>query len=353
MNPFSKKIISWYLQNKRDLPWRNTKDAYLIWLSEIILQQTRVEQGMSYYLKFAKEFPTVKHLAKAENEKVMKLWQGLGYYSRARNLHTTAKIITDSYNGKFPNQYADILLLKGVGEYTAAAIASFAFNKPHAVVDGNVYRVLSRVFGVEIPIDSSQGKKEFYALANELIDKKNPATHNQAIMEFGAIQCKPVSPDCSICPLNTMCFAYSKKCVSELPVKEKKTKIRNRYFNYIVLNYKTATAINKRGEKDIWTNLYDFPLIETDKELTEDQFLKSKEWKNFIVVSKYTVKSISTTYKHVLSHQKIYARFLEIDCKESFKKLLSENCITIKMQDIDKYPVPRLIENYLESRKKN
>lgn len=348
MNSFSKKIITWYQQNKRDLPWRNTKDAYFIWLSEIILQQTRVEQGMSYYLKFAKEFPTVKHLAKAENEKVMKLWQGLGYYSRARNLHTTAKIITDNYKGKFPDQYSDILLLKGVGEYTAAAIASFAFNKPHAVVDGNVYRVLSRVFGVETPIDSSQGKKEFYSLANELIDKKNPATHNQAIMEFGAIQCKPVSPDCSICPLNTMCFAYSKKRILELPVKEKKTKVRNRYFNYIVLNHKTSIAINKRTEKDIWTNLYDFPLIETNKELNEEQFLKSQEWKSFIVTTKYTVKSVSASYKHILSHQKIYARFWEIDCKESFNKLLSKTCITIKKEDIHKYAVPRLIENYIE-----
>jgi len=349
MHPFSKKIISWYHKNKRDLPWRNTKDAYLIWLSEIILQQTRVEQGMNYYLKFAKEFPTVKHLAKAENEKVMKLWQGLGYYSRARNLHTTAKIITENHSGKFPEQYAELLLLKGVGDYTAAAIASFAFNQPHGVVDGNVYRVLSRVFGIETPIDSTQGKKEFYALANELIDKKNPGAHNQAIMEFGAIQCKPVSPDCSICPLNTMCFAYSKKQVSGFPVKAKKTKVRNRYFNYIVLHHKSTTAINKRGEKDIWTNLYDFPLIEIDKEINEEQFLKSKDWKSFIGTSEYTVKSISVSYKHILSHQKIFARFWEIECNRAFDKLLPKNCIKIKKRDISKYPVPKLIEHYLEN----
>lgn len=347
MNPFSKKIIAWYHENKRDLPWRNTNDPYLIWLSEIILQQTRVEQGMAYYLKFAKEFPTVKHLAKADNEKVMKLWQGLGYYSRARNLHTTAKIITDNYNGKFPDQYADILSLKGIGEYTAAAIASFAFNKPHAVVDGNVYRVLSRVFGIETPIDSTQGKKEFYALANDLIDKKGPAAHNQAIMEFGAIQCKPVSPNCSICPLNTMCFAYSKKRVTELPVKTKKTKVRNRYFNYVVLHHKSTTAINKRGEKDIWTNLYDFPLIETENELSEEQFLKSKDWELFITTVKYTVKSISASYKHILSHQKIYARFWEIECTAPFDHLIPATAIKIKKSDIHKYAVPRLIENYL------
>ncbi|MGZ4118512.1 MAG: A/G-specific adenine glycosylase, partial [Bacteroidia bacterium] len=293
MEQFSGKIISWYNKNKRDLPWRNTKDAYLIWLSEIILQQTRVEQGMAYYLKFASNFPTIKHLAKADNDKVMKLWQGLGYYSRARNLHTTAQIVADKYKGKFPDTYEDILSLKGIGDYTAAAIASFAFNKARAVVDGNVYRVLSRVFGIETPIDSSKGKKEFYALANELIDKKNPALFNQAIMELGAIQCKPVNPDCSVCPLNNMCFAFAKKRIADFPVKEKKTKVRDRYFNYIVLNYKGKTAINKRGAKDIWHNLHDFPLIETAKELTEEEFLRSSEWKKFIGKTAYTILSVS------------------------------------------------------------
>jgi A/G-specific adenine glycosylase len=352
MNHFSEKIVSWYNQHKRDLPWRNTKDAYLIWLSEIILQQTRVDQGMEYYKKFAKEFPTVKHLAKADSEKVMKLWQGLGYYSRARNLHTTAQIITDKFKGKFPSDFNDILSLKGIGDYTAAAIASFAFDKPHAVVDGNVYRVLARVFGIETPIDSTQGKKEFYALANKLIDKKNPAAHNQAVMELGAIQCKPVNPDCSVCVLNTMCFAYSKKRVAEFPVKDKKTKVRNRYFNYIVLNHKGTIAINKRTAKDIWTNLYDFPLIETTEELKEEDFLKSKEWKIFIGSSKYTVKSISLGYKHILTHQKIYARFWEIDCKIKVDKLLPETGIIIKERDIHKYAVPRLVEIYLEKREK-
>lgn len=351
MNNFSEKIITWYKRNKRDLPWRNTKDAYLIWLSEIILQQTRVDQGMEYYLKFAKEFPTVKHLAKADNEKVMKLWQGLGYYSRARNLHTTAKIVTEKNKGVFPDAYEDILDLKGVGEYTAAAIASFAFNKPHAVVDGNVYRVLSRVFGIETPIDSTQGKKEFYSLANELIDKKNPALHNQSIMEFGSMQCKPVSPDCNNCPLNTMCFAYSKKRVSELPVKAKKTKVRNRYFDYIVLQNKSSVAMNKRGEKDIWTNLYDFPLIESTKELTEDQFLKSDNWKSFMEpAEEYTVKSVSTHYKHILSHQKIYARFWEIECDRFFKKVVPAGAIVISKQKVQNYAVPRLIDKYLKDK---
>ncbi len=350
MKHFSNKIIYWYQQNKRDLPWRNTKDAYLIWLSEIILQQTRVDQGMEYYKKFAKEFPTVKHLAKADNEKVMKLWQGLGYYSRARNLHATSKIISEKFKGIFPNEYANILSLKGVGEYTAAAIASFAFNKVHAVVDGNVYRVLARVFGIETPIDSTQGKKEFYQLANELIDKKNPAIYNQAIMEFGAMQCKPVNPNCSVCPLNTMCFAYSKKRITALPVKAKKTKTRDRFFNYIVFYHNGKTAIKKRVEKDIWVNLYDFPSIETKKELTEEQFLNSTEWLSFIGKNKYTIKNISKNYKHILSHQKIYARFWVIGCNKAFDKLIPKTAIIIEENDIHTFPVSRLIEKYLEDK---
>ncbi len=348
MNFFSEKIIDWYLINKRDLPWRKTKDAYLIWLSEIILQQTRVDQGMDYYLNFVNEFPSVKHLAKAKNEKVMKLWQGLGYYSRARNLHTTAQLISEKYNGKFPSDYETILSLKGVGEYTAAAIASFAFDKPHAVVDGNVYRVLSRVFGIETPIDSTIGKKEFNILANKLINPKKPSTHNQAIMEFGAMQCKPANPDCLGCVLNTMCFAFSKKRITELPVKANKTKVRNRYFNYIVFNYRGKTIINKRITKDIWTNLYDFPLIETTTELSETEFLKSSEWKKYIGELDYTVKSVSTAFKHILSHQKIYARFWEISCKTPFNSLVSDTTISIKKNDITKFAVPRLIENYLK-----
>jgi len=351
MKHFSPKIITWYNQNKRDLPWRNTKDAYLIWLSEIILQQTRVDQGMAYYLKFAGHFPKVKDLALADNDKVMKLWQGLGYYSRARNLHTTAKTIHTIYKGKFPTAYEDILSLKGVGEYTAAAIASFAYNKPHAVVDGNVYRVLSRIFGIETPIDSSSGKKEFYKLANELIDKKNPGLHNQAVMEFGAMQCKPVNPDCSVCPLSIHCYAFAKKKVSNLPIKEKKTKVRNRYFNYMVFRHKGTIAIHKRTAKDIWINLHDFPLIETTKELSEEQLLKSSEWKKMFGKVKYSIKSISNPCKHILSHQKIYARFIEIDCKESLKTFLSKDVLVIKEKNIQEYAVPRLVDLYLEKRK--
>ena len=350
MTHFSDKLIRWYGNHKRDLPWRNTKNAYLIWLSEIILQQTRVDQGMAYYLKFSTEFPTIKDLARADNEKIMKLWQGLGYYSRARNLHSTAQLVTERYKGKFPATYEDIIGLKGIGSYTAAAIASFAYDLPHAVVDGNVYRVLSRVFGISTPIDSTNGKKEFNLLANEVIDKNKPALHNQAIMEFGALQCKPLSPDCSVCVLQTMCVAFANKQVNELPVKEKKTKVRDRYFNYIVVHSKGKTIIKKRLEKDIWINLYDFPLIETPGELNEESFLKSKEWKAFIGTVPYTVTAVSSYYKHILSHQKIYARFWEITCEITLKPLVTDSRIVIPENEIHLYAVPRLIENFLETR---
>lgn len=351
MTHLSDTLIDWYTTHKRDLPWRNTKNPYFIWLSEIILQQTRVDQGMSYYLKFAKEFPTVQDLAKAKNEKVMKLWQGLGYYSRARNLHATAQFITDKFNGRFPSSYNDILALKGIGSYTAAAIASFAFDLPHAVVDGNVYRVLSRVFGLDTPIDSTKGKKEFLELANTVLNQKKPASHNQAIMEFGALQCKPVNPDCIACKLNSICIAFSSDRVNELPVKEKKTKVRDRYFNYIVLRHKNKTIVRKRTEKDIWTNLYDFPLIETEKQLTENDFLKSKEWKKFIGNTTYTITGVSKEYKHVLSHQKIYARFWELSCETSLTNFSMEGTIIIPEKELSQYAVPRLIDHYLRSQK--
>lgn len=351
MTRFSDTLIDWYTIHKRDLPWRNTRNPYFIWLSEIILQQTRVDQGMAYYLKFAKEFPTVQNLAKAKNEKVMKLWQGLGYYSRARNLHETAQFIADKYKGQFPATHTDILALKGIGTYTAAAIASFAYDLPHHVVDGNVYRVLSRVFGLDTPIDSTKGKKEFLDLANTVLHPKKPALHNQAIMEFGALQCKPVNPNCASCNLNTMCIAYSSGRVSELPVKEKKTKVRDRYFNYIVLRHKSKTIVRKRTEKDIWINLYDFPLIETEKRLSEDVFLKSKDWKKFIGSTSYTITGVSKEYKHILSHQKIYARFWEISCETPLNQFSSGDAVVISEKTLGQYAVPRLIDAYLQSQK--
>lgn len=337
---FSEKIISWYHKNKRDLPWRNTHDPYKIWLSEIILQQTRVDQGMSYYLKFIKEFPQIKDLANAPEDKVLKLWQGLGYYSRARNLHAAAKMVMKDFNGKFPSSYNDIIKLKGVGQYTAAAVSSIAFNEAQAVVDGNVYRVLSRVFGVKTPIDSTKGKKQFYELANELIDKKNPGTFNQAVMEFGATWCKPQNPNCADCVLRTLCFAVEKKCVNKLPVKSKKIKTRNRHFNYFVLQHKNNIALKKRMGKDIWVNLYEFPLIETENAIGEFSKIPRTELKKIISAGKYILKKSSKVYKHVLSHQIIYAKFWSIELKKPHPLLVSRS----KMKN---YAVPRLIDRYL------
>ncbi len=269
---FSKALISWYLQNQRDLPWRKTVNPYNIWLSEIMLQQTRVAQGLPYYLSFIEAFPTVHDLANAEEEKVLKLWQGLGYYSRARNLHATAKFVSKELKGNFPNSYKELLKLKGVGEYTAAAIASISFNENVAVVDGNVFRVLARYFGVEQDISDSKSKKTFQELANSLVPKNNAANFNQAIMEFGAIQCTPKSPDCNNCIFNKSCFALQKKKVNQLPIKTKKTKIKDRFLNYVIVKDSDAKfLIEKRTENGIWKNLFQFPLIETEKPLKDDK----------------------------------------------------------------------------------
>jgi len=345
---FTSTIINWYNKNKRDLPWRSTKDPYYIWLSEVILQQTRVDQGMAYYFAFIREFPTIKKLAAAPEEKVMKLWQGLGYYSRARNLHATAKFIAVELKGNFPKTHDEIIKLKGIGPYTAAAIASIAFEQPHAVVDGNVYRVLARVFGVKTPIDSTKAKKEFYELANELLDKKRPALFNQAIMEFGAMYCKPKNPDCSNCIFNGTCIAYAKKLVDVLPLKEKKTKVRDRYFNYIVLRHKNKLIIKKRTEKDIWKNLYDFPLIETNTELKESALLKTSEWKNIIGKNKFNIRSVSKTHKHVLSHQNIYARFWEVEMNTALTK--SKELLIIDKKDFGSFAIPRLVDIYMNNK---
>ena len=253
MQEFSKTLISWYLKNKRDLPWRNTIDPYKIWLSEIMLQQTRVAQGMPYYFKFIDTFPSVKNLADATEEDVLKLWQGLGYYSRARNLHATAKYISYELNGVFPNNYKDLKKLKGVGDYTASAIASICYKEPKAVLDGNVFRLLSRIYGIDLAINSSEGIKFFTNLSQELIDVKAPDTHNQAIMDFGAINCSPKKPLCESCVFSLGCIAYNSKLVSNLPVKIKKGVIKKRFFNYIIpLENSKYTILNKRLEKGIW-----------------------------------------------------------------------------------------------------
>jgi A/G-specific adenine glycosylase len=339
---FSEKLIVWYNEHKRDLPWRKTTDPYQIWLSEIILQQTRVDQGLDYFNKFIKKHPDIHSLAKSSEKDVLNLWQGLGYYSRARNLHFTAKYISNELNGEFPTIYKDILNLKGVGEYTAAAIASFAYKEVYPVVDGNVYRVLSRVFGVENPIDSTEGKKVFKQLATELIDTKNPDTYNQAIMEFGALQCTPKKPNCEDCPYLLECFAYKNELINELPKKEKKIKQRNRYFNYLVIINSDSIYLNERKEKDIWQGLFDFPVFETKEPLTSFPLLE-KEFSNIGL----TLKNQSTEYKHILSHQKIYATFWLVSSNKT--KNIDSKFVKIPLKEINNYPIPKLIDNYLKT----
>ena len=340
---FSKVLIQWYLQNKRDLPWRKTTNPYPIWLSEIMLQQTRVAQGMPYFLSFTTAFPTVFDLAEASEEQVLKLWQGLGYYSRARNLHKTAQYIATELSGVFPETYIDLLKLKGVGEYTAAAIASFSYNEAVPVVDGNVFRVLSRYFDVETDIALASAKKEFGALAFELMPKDNPAIFNQAIMEFGALQCVPKSPNCGICIFNESCAALEKNKVDQLPVKSKKIKIRNRYFNYLVVEDETeSTIIQKRTDKGIWHNLYEFPLIETEKEEDFDG-VATRLQTNFS--DQYQVKSLleynEKSILHKLSHQHLHIKFWKV----AVKGIVAGG---INLKTLRTFPFPIVIHNFIE-----
>lgn len=339
---FSNSLLSWYLQNKRDLPWRDTVNPYPIWLSEIMLQQTKVAQGLPYFLTFIKEFPTVLHLAQADEEQVLKLWQGLGYYSRARNMHKTAQIIAFELNGNFPNNYKDLLKLKGIGEYTAAAIASFAFNEVVPVVDGNVFRVLSRYLDIETDIASALAKKEFSALAKELMPENNPALFNQAIMEFGALQCVPKNPDCNNCIFNNSCAALQKKKVGELPVKLKKTKVTNRYFNYIVfLDNSNNIIINKRTEKGIWHNLYEFPVIEAEEELDFESISRaiSEKYIDFSIdsISVYNSEQII----HKLSHQKLHINFYRASVTDEIRDGIS-------LDVLKNFPFPIVIYNFIE-----
>lgn len=340
---FHNILIKWYLQNKRDLPWRNTTNPYLIWLSEIMLQQTRVAQGMPYFFAFTKEFPTVFDLANAEEEKVLKLWQGLGYYSRARNLHKTAQYITNELNGVFPPVYKELLKLKGVGEYTAAAIASFSYNETVPVVDGNVFRVLSRYFDIESDIALPATKKEFTELAYELMPKDNPAIFNQAIMEFGALQCVPKNPDCSVCVFNESCIALQKKKVTVLPVKSKKLKVTNRFFNYLILEDVLGnTLIEKRTSKGIWHNLYEFPLLETG-EIVDFDFISKTVRNGFF--SSYNVIGIEecshATVIHKLSHQHLHIQFWKIKINQ-----VIDNGLDFKT--LKTFPFPIVIYNFIE-----
>ena len=344
---FNTKLKSWYLENHRPLLWRQTTDPYKIWLSEIILQQTRVAQGTPYYEKFLMNYPTVFDLAAADERDVLRLWQGLGYYSRARNMHHTARHIVEEWEGKFPDSAVKLAKLKGLGAYTAAAIASFAFGEAVPAIDGNVYRVMSRLFGIFTDILSSGAKSEFTNLAKELISKEDPATYNQAMIEFGALQCVPVSPNCSICPFTYMCYAYAFNMQNKLPVKMKKNAVKNRYFNYFILQKGESLAMHERLKKDIWKGLYDFYLIESagdinnPDDLPEDRFLE--DWKK-----KGQLRQVLKEYTHLLTHQRLTVRFWWIIIPEDEMIELPEDMAFYYNTQIEELPKPILMDTVLK-----
>lgn len=343
MSGFANNLLLWYGTNKRDLPWREVQDPYRIWVSEIILQQTRVQQGLPYYERFIIAYPTVVDLARAPIEEVLRLWQGLGYYSRARNMHQAATYVVEKLDGKFPPSFESLLLMKGVGRYTAAAVASFAYKEKVPVVDGNVQRVLARVFGVESDIGNHKTQRLFENIAMEHIPADQPDIFNQAIMEFGALYCVPVKPDCERCVFKTSCFAFQRGVVAELPLKLKKTKVRNRYFHYVVLRRKGKIAFRERGSKDIWIGLNEFYLIESDRQLTQNEVQNAAKQEG-VDIERFD--RVSSVYLHVLSHQKLYATFY------SANDYFSEN-IELKgfkffsEDEIERLPKPVLIVKYL------
>ncbi|MCS6967124.1 MAG: A/G-specific adenine glycosylase [Cytophagales bacterium] len=364
---FGKLLREWYQGNKRNLPWRHTSDPYLIWLSEVILQQTRVAQGLPYYEKLVAAFPTVHHLAAASEEEVLRLWQGLGYYSRARHMHATARLIVQRYNGKFPISYKELLQLKGIGPYTAAAIASFAYNEPIAVVDGNVYRVLARIFGITDDISSTKGKKIFAQYAQQLLEQSvsvvAPSLYNQAIMEFGAIQCTPLAPACSCCIFSHCCYAYLHQQQQQLPVKEKKLKTKQRHWIYLIIEHQGYVLVKMRQSGDIWQGLYDFPLVE-ERSLSLSHSLLGQIYSEVQPMLSLTglakgvklpslpveVCNISDVYKHPLTHQVLQVRFvhLVVLCKELWQELQGISALkVVSWKELDQLPKPILVVNYL------
>ena len=343
---FKNIIAQWYNQNKRNLPWRNTTNPYYIWVSEVILQQTRVAQGLSYYQEFIKTFPSITDLALASEDSVLKVWQGLGYYTRARNLHGAAKRIVEEYNGEMPSSYNELIKIKGIGHYSAGAIASFAFKQAVPAIDGNVYRIIARIFGVFTLPTSAQGKREFYDIVTDLMDKQSPDTFNQALLDFGALQCVPKSPKCNECPFNGFCYAYINNMVDALPTKGKKLVPRHRYFTYLLIRCGYNTFITKRKAKDIWHSLYEFPLIETDKPIEKKKIHLNPQWNEWIGDNQFTITYISNEVKHLLSHQTLHTRFVIVKISKTSNKLANE-CTAIPTQSVADYSVPKLIDNFL------
>jgi len=346
MSEFSNFLIHWHHNHKREFLWRNCPTPYRVWLSEIILQQTKVAQGTAYFQRIFDRFPEIKSLADADEEEILKLWQGLGYYSRARNLHFAAKSIVTNYQGRFPDTYDEIRKLKGVGDYTAAAIASIAFHQPYPAIDGNAYRVMSRVFGIDSPIDTSEGKKTFARLGHNLIDQQQPGPYNEAVMDLGAMVCTPRKPKCNECPVATICYALSANMIEEFPVKRKKKTFRNRYFHYLFVEKEQWIYLQKRTNNDIWKNLYQLPLIETKEAVSPEDLLKSKGIEEILNHNKYSIQKITDERIYLLSHQKLFIRFYHI---QLLKELNSTPYIKVDKKDIAIFAIPKPIETFLNN----
>ena len=342
-------LINWYAENRRDLPWRHDPTPYQVWLSEIILQQTRVNQGMDYYLRFVERWPTVTDLAKASEEEVLKMWQGLGYYSRARNLHKCARQVVEQHGGQFPADFEQLKQLQGIGGYTAAAIASIAFNLPHAVVVGNVYRVLSRLFDMDIPININEGQPLFARLADELLNREQPGIHNQAMMEFGALHCTPKNPNCLLCPLQAQCLSFAHQTVMQRPVKLQKVKVTTRYFNYLVIRIKDSVYLHKRSGNDIWRNLYDFPCIESEQPLSVEEVVATEQFQQLIENKPFTIVKASPIFTHKLTHRTILAQFIEIKLEKKLLRIETKDLFLTPEMDLGTFPIPRLIDLYLNT----
>lgn len=346
---FVRKLIHWNrTANDRHMPWKGEKDPYKIWLSEIMLQQTRVEQGLGYYNRFVAAYPTVHDLAAAPEQEVYKLWEGLGYYSRCRNLIHTARYISGTLNGVFPADYEAILALKGVGAYTAAAIASFAYNQPYAVLDGNVFRVLSRIFYIDEPIDTTEGKKYFASLAQSLLPHDTPGEYNQAIMDFGAVVCKP-SPDCAACFFNRHCKAFLLDKQLAVPVKSKRTSVKERWFNYLVLEHEGAYAVEQRLQKDIWQNLYQFFLLETAGQEPVDQVLSQWRKSYGVAAKEYKIQGQGHQVTQRLSHQLIHFSFIHL---QVYYRLAIRDIQWVPAADLPRYPFPRTLQGLVQTLQK-
>jgi len=345
---FSDLLIQWYGKNKRDLPWRHTIDPYRIWVSEIILQQTRVEQGLAYYNRFVERFPDIGSLSNAEEDEVMKIWQGLGYYSRARNMHRSARAIHHDRKDEFPASYDEIRRMHGVGDYSASAIASIAYGESCPVVDGNVLRVIARYKGLKEAVNTSAGKKKVKEILIGFIDPAQPGDFNQAVMELGALVCKPKQPLCRECPIRQNCYAYLNKLTAELPCRDKQKPSRTRFFHYLVIldreGLHNCTWLRKRTGDDIWKNLYDFPLIETETELSTEDIISSDQWGKIMGSNNYVITTVSETVRHILTHRNLRVKFILLKSENYFHP----DYLKVREIDLQKFPVPKLIENFIK-----